>query len=341
MSNFLIIASSPKNYSTERIASEARKRGHEVTIMTPEDFYLHISESTSGHDRIYVKSKRVFKKDIDVIIPRVGQGLNYGCYVVQHLSQNLGIPSTSSATGLRIASDKWITAQMLSAYKVQVPKTTIMVRPEDFGFLVNTVGGLPCVAKLLKGSQGKGVFILETEISGSTALQTFANSRMTVLLQQFIETASEDERKNDIRVWVVDGQVVSAYKRFSLHKDFRSNYSISHQGEKVELTEQEKLLAIRSAEIIGLGCAGVDIMRDVNNNNKPYVIEINGNASLKGIEAVTGDNIASSIIDYAEKLAKPGARKGELSEISKSDSFYSATSPIMCKTTRAAMKLKY
>jgi len=303
MSNLLIIASSTGNYSTERIASEAKKRGHSVTVLTPEDFYLHTSSTTTGHDRIFVKSKRIFKKDVDVIIPRIGAGLDFGASVVHHWNQNLGIPTTATADGLLTASDKWKTVQLLSRARVRVPKTTIMKRPEDFGFLVSSVGGLPTVAKLLKGSQGNGVFILETEIAGSTALQTFAHSNMAVLLQQYIETSKEDERKSDLRIWVVNGKVVSAFRRFSLHEDFRSNYSISKHGEKVTLTKEEETLAIRAAEVLGLGCAGVDIMRDINDNGKPYLIEVNGNAAIKGIETVTGDNIALEIVKYAEELA--------------------------------------
>lgn len=314
--NFLIIASSKENYSTQRIVKEGEKRGHNITVLLPDDFYLHTSSKTSGHDRIYVKSERMFKKDVDVIIPRLGAGLTFGAYVVQHWAKNVGIPTTSSAEGLRVASNKWLTTQVLSKAGLQVPKTTIMKNPEDFGFLVQSVGGLPCVAKLINGSQGKGVFILETEIGGSTALQTFANSNISVLLQQYIETAKEKEKKSDLRIWVVNGKVVSAFKRFSLHKDFRSNYSISKHGEKVKLTEKEKALAVQAAQALDLGCAGVDIMRDVNNDNKPYIIEINGNASLKGIETVTGDNIALEVIKYAEYLGSTKAKtKKELSRI--------------------------
>lgn len=332
--NVLILARSSKSYSTERIASEARKRGHGVTILSPSDFYLHTSEKVNGYDKIYVKSKRVFKKDTDVIIPRIGGSLKYGAAVVRHWMDNLSKPSTASADGLLTASDKWKTTQVLSTARIRVPKTTLIQRPEDFGFLVKSVGGIPCVAKLLQGSQGKGVFILDSEIGGSTALQTIANQRGTVLLQQYIETSQDDDRKSDLRVWVVGDRVVSAYRRFSLHKDFRSNYSMSKNGEEVELTEEEKTLAVNAAQAIGLGCAGVDIVRDTNDENKPYVIEINGNASLKGIETVTGDNIAIEIVKYAERISNnAGKNKSELSAPVDLE-------PIYCETTRRAMKVK-
>ena len=311
--NMLIIASDPENYSTQAIEQEAKKRGHQVTVLTPDDFYLHVSD-VNGHDKVFVKSKRVFKKNIDVVIPRIGTYLEFGAAIVHHWTHNIGIPTTSLAEGLLNASDKWRTIQLLSEHRVSVPRTTLMKKPEDFGALVNTVGGLPVVAKLLKGSQGKGVFILETNLGGSTGLQAFYNNNMTVMLQQFIETAKEEEQKSDLRIWVVNGQVVAAFRRLSLHEDFRSNYSISKAGEEVELTEEEKELAVKAADAVGLACAGVDIMRDYRNENKPYVIEVIHDASLKGIQTVTGINIAAAIVDYAETLCKNGRTKATAEE---------------------------
>ncbi len=49
----------------------------------------------------------------------------------------------------------------------------------------------------------------------------------------------------------------------------------------------------------------------VNNNAKSnsnmlgsLPIEANGNGSLKGIEKITGENVAGAIIEYAEKIGK-------------------------------------
>jgi ribosomal protein S6--L-glutamate ligase len=304
--NLLFIASKPDNYSTTRLVEEAEKRGHEVTVLTPDDFYLHVSNVTSGHDKVFIKSGRVFKKDVDCIIPRISGDMAFGCAVVRHWSQNLRVPTTATAEGLTAAADKWRTTQLLSKNRIRTPLTTLMKRPEDFGQLIKTVGGLPAVAKTLRGSQGKGVFILETPLAGSTALSAFANSDAKVLLQQYIESADEgeDERKSDLRVWVINGQVAAAYRRFSVHKDFRSNYSISGEGETAELTAEEKTLAVNAALAVGLYCCGVDIVRDARDNGRPYVLEVNGNASLKGIETVTKINLAGKVIDFVELLCK-------------------------------------
>lgn len=332
--SFLIVASIADNYSTSRIKEEAEKRGHEVTVSTPPDFYLHTS-NVQGHDKIFVKDGRLFKKQFDAIIPRIGKGLNFGAKVVHHWEHNIGIPTTAPAVGLLNAADKWKTIQLLSKHRVQVPLTTVMKQPEDFGRLVDTVGGLPCVAKTLTGSQGKGVFILETPLAGSTTLKSFSHQNIMLLLQQYVNTSKDDDRQNDIRVWVVNGEVVAAYRRFSVADDFRSNYSISGHGEKVELTRDEKFMAVKAAHAVGLDCAGVDIMRDVDDDNKPYVIEVNGNASLKGVEAVTGVNVAEKVVDYAEHICKGEKTKA------RNDGAMAINSPdtdkYLCSITRRAM----
>lgn len=158
---------------------------------------------------------------------------------------------------------------------------------------------MPCVGKLQRGSLGDGVFLLETELAASTSLKSMEKLGADIILQQFIHTG---DPANDIRVFVIGAETkdpkVFAYKRYSLADDFRSNYTKSQSGEKVEITEEERLMSINASKAMKLGVCGVDIMRDNKDNNKPYIIETNSSPGLKGIETVTGENVAGSIIDY-------------------------------------------
>jgi len=152
---------------------------------------------------------------------------------------------------------------------------------------------------------GVGVMLLETELAASTSLRSFQTLKTDVILQEYIESGTP---KSDIRVVVIGPETkepkIFAYKRYALDEDFRSNYSISGKGEKVKLTDEEKQMAIDAALTIGLGVSGVDLLRDVNNDNKPYVIEVNGSPGLLGIETVTGENVAGAIIDYVKENYK-------------------------------------
>lgn len=304
----LILTASPKSYSVTRIKEEAEKRKHEVSVQHPADFICYVSSIQSGHDKIYLKdshedARRVHSKEYDVIIPRFAGAsvFEYGCVVTEHLSGNMKIPTTSDAIGLRVASDKFLSSQFLSQGKVRTIRSLFSQKPADFNFITKALDGAPIVCKTTHGSQGAGVFILSDELGISTTLGAFSKSGISIVLQKFIDSG---EPKTDIRAYVVDGKISAAYKRFALDKDFRSNYSLSHQGEKVKLTDEETALAIKAAQAVGLGVCAVDIIRDNLDNDKPYIIEVNGNGNLAGIEKVTGKNVALDIVLYAEKIGK-------------------------------------
>lgn len=311
----LILTGSPESYSVRRIAEEARKRGNEVSIQKPDDFICMVSDIKSGHDRIYLKdsnedARKVHQKDYDVIIPRFA-GANtfeFGCVVTEHLNGNMGIPSTSNAFGLRIASNKFLSSQALSQGKVRTIRSIFASKPADFAFIAKTLEGPPIVCKTTNGSQGAGVFILSDELGISTTLGAFSKSGINLVLQKYIDSGVT---KTDLRVYIVDGRVSAAYKRFALDKDFRSNYSLSHQGEKVKLTDEETQMAIDAASAVGLGVCAVDIIRDSKDNDKAYCIEVNGNGNLQGIQKVTGHNVALDIVLYAESIGRKTKPKEE------------------------------
>ncbi len=240
-------------------------------------------------------------KTFDAIIPRIGgAGFEHGCVIVNQLSENMGIFSTSRERGLKICSNKYLTAQVLSKAKIRNPKQIIAHQPSDYKELIDLVGGLPCVAKLQRGSLGVGVMLLETELAASTSLRSFQTLGADVILQQYIESGNP---KSDIRVIVIGPETKNvktfAYKRYALDSDFRSNYSLSGLGEKVTLTKEEKQMAIDAALAVGLGVSGIDIIRQ-ESDNLSFVIESNGSPGLKGIESITGENVAGAIIDYVK-----------------------------------------
>jgi ribosomal protein S6--L-glutamate ligase len=161
--------------------------------------------------------------------------------------------------------------------------------------LIKKLGGLPLVAKLLQGSQGVGVSILETPLSANTVLESFAKLKADVKLQTFIKANGKD-----IRAIVIGDSVSVAMERTANKGDFRANISKNGSGRKVELSEDDKQICIRAARSIGLGFAGIDIMKD--EEGRTYVIEANGNSGSK-IIGITGHNYFDDLVFNAEKIA--------------------------------------
>lgn len=312
--NILILSMEPEAYSQNRFAEETKKKGHTVAIVNPIELFAYIS-SKKDADMLFSskqgESNRRVKATCDAIIPRIaGEKIfEFGCMVVQQFNENLDVFSTATEFGMRLCSNKFKNAQFLSRYGIRVPKQILAHRPENYSELIEMAGGLPSVGKLQRGSQGDGVFWMNDELAAVTSLKSFEKTGHDVIIQNFIDTGKP---ANDIRIIVIGAETeapkVFAYKRFATSKDFRSNYSISHEGEKVEITEEERNMAIIAAKLINMPVTGVDIMRDAKDNNKPYIIEMNSSPGLAGIEKVTGENVAGEIVNYIIDNFRNGGR---------------------------------
>ena len=63
------------------------------------------------------------------------------------------------------------------------------------------------------------------------------------------------------------------------------------------LSAEEKRIAVRAAGALGLGVAGVDLLRS---NRGPLLLEVNASPGLEGIEAATGVDVAGAIMNLIE-----------------------------------------
>ena len=57
---------------------------------------------------------------------------------------------------------------------------------------------------------------------------------------------------------------------------------------------------------MGLNLCGVDLLRS---QNGPMVMEVNSSPGLEGIEKATGKDVASIVIEFLVKNAKPNSNK--------------------------------
>lgn len=272
-------------------------KGHTYEAHDPRDLYLFVSESENGYDRLYNGSSevespvRIKAKSIDAVISRIGADLLHGTAILRHLTQNLNIYGTQKAAGLEMASNKLKTTQKLSSLGIRVPQTVYAKNPLHIDFLINKVGGLPAVGKLLQGSQGKGVFILETRVAANTSLESLYKLDVGLKLQKYIDAGSKD-----IRAIVVKDKVVVAMERTG-KKDFRANISQGGSGRKITLSKEDEDICIRASKAVGLDFSGVDLMKDAE--GKTYVIEVNGNPGTKIIQ-ITGYNYFVDLVEMVE-----------------------------------------
>ena len=285
----VILSRNPNLYSTKRLAEAGGKRGHEILVLDHLKCILAI-EKNKPH--IYYRGEEV--TGVNAVIPRVGASATfYGAAVVRQFEMMKIFTAVESQALVR-SRDKLRSLQLLARAGIGMPKTAFASTTKYVDNLIEQAGGVPVVVKLLEGTQGIGVILAETQASAKSVIEAFLGVKVNLLVQEFVK----ESNGADIRVFVVDGQIVGAMKRQGVEGDFRSNLHRGGIATSLELSAEEKTTAIRSAKKLGLGIAGVDMLQS---KRGPLVMEVNSSPGLQGIEGATGVDIASKIIEYVER----------------------------------------
>ncbi len=281
-----ILSCSLKCYSTQRLREAAVQRGHEVKVLDTLRFAIDLEQ---GDPRLYFKQKPL--SIYDAVLPRIGTSITYfGTAVVRQFEQ-MNVFSANSSGGISNSRDKLRSLQILSRHQIGIPKTTFVRDKKDVLPAIDRVGGAPVVIKLIEGTQGIGVLLADTIKSAEAIIELLQSQRQNVLIQKFVA----ESKGRDIRAFVVGDQVVGAMRRVAQGQEFRSNVHRGGSTETVELDDNYKETAVRSAQIMGLRIAGVDMLEG---KDGPQVMEINSSPGLEGIETCTQLDIAGSVIDY-------------------------------------------
>ncbi|WP_310526408.1 RimK family alpha-L-glutamate ligase, partial [Nocardioides sp.] len=199
----------------------------------------------------------------------------------------------NTAYGISNSRDKLRASQILSKHEIAMPATTFVRDRADVIPAIERVGGAPVVIKLLEGTQGIGVILAPDIKVAEAIIETLQSTRQNVLIQRFVS----ESKGRDIRALVVGDRVVAAMRRVAKGDEFRSNVHRGGTVEPVELDSAFEEAAVRSAQIMGLRVAGVDMLEG---NDGPLVMEVNSSPGLEGIEAATKLDVAGAIIDHID-----------------------------------------
>jgi len=292
-----MLARNAELYTHKRLKAAAEERGHTLDIINTLRCYMNIA---SHRPEVYYNGEKLV--GYDAVIPRIGASITfYGTAVLRQFEMQ-GVYPLNESVGIGRSRDKLRSMQLLARDGIGLPVTTFAHDPKQTEEVLDHAGGAPVVIKLLEGTQGIGVVLADTKRSAKSVVEAFRGAGVNILVQEFIKEAGG----TDIRAIVIGGKVVAAMKRTGAAGDFRSNLHRGGTAEVIKLSPEERLTAIRSAKAMGLNVCGVDMLRA---NHGPVVMEVNSSPGLEGVEAATGLDIASKIIEYIEKNAKPNATK--------------------------------
>ena len=281
-------------YSTRRLREAGQQRGHEMHVVDYARCYMNI---TSHRPAVIFKGEPL--EGYDAVIPRIGASYTfYGAAVVRQFEM-MDVFSANESQAISRSRDKLRSLQLLAREGIGLPVTGFARSTRDTEGLIRLVGGAPLVIKLLEGTQGIGVVLAETEKAAESVIEAFRGLDANILVQEFIREA----KGADIRCLVVGGKVVAAMIRQGAVGEFRSNLHRGGKATLIRITPEERSTATRSAKIMGLNIAGVDLLRS---NHGPVVMEVNSSPGLEGIERATEKDVAGEIIAFIERNAGPG-----------------------------------
>ena len=289
-----ILSRAPRSYSTRRLRAAAQERGHDVKVLDTLRFAIDLS---GAEPDLQFRGRPL--SDYDAILPRIGRSITYfGTAVVRQFEQ-MDVYTPNTANGITNARDKLRATQILSRHAIGMPATAFVRNRADVRPAIERVGGAPVVIKLLEGTQGIGVILAPEVRIAETIIETLHSTNQNVLIQHFVA----ESRGRDIRALVVGDRVVAAMRRVAAGDEFRSNVHRGGSVERVELTPEFEQAAVRSAQIMGLRVAGVDMLES---DEGPLVMEVNSSPGLQGIERATQLDVAGAVIDYiANQVAFP------------------------------------
>jgi ribosomal protein S6--L-glutamate ligase len=123
------------------------------------------------------------------------------------------------------------------------------------------------------------------------------NDGRRYLAQEYIKN------DGDYRVIVMGNKVLGAMKRSrQVEGEFRNNFSRGGKVEVAWLSEEAKALCVRAASACGLAIAGVDLVFEDDNPNKPMFWEVNRGPQFKGFMQATGIDVPREIIKLFKNL---------------------------------------
>ena len=219
---------------------------------------------------------------------------------ILHALSHLGLMVCNDARAIERCVDKSTTSFLLHSAGIPSPATWTCESEDQARDLLRreTAAGHTLVLKPLFGSQGRGLRLLEKQ-EDLPAAEEMAGA---YYLQRFI--AGPGEGWCDWRILVAGTRPVAAMLRRGVQ--WITN---RHQGaacEAAALEEPLTSLAVRAAQAVGAGYAGVDVILDSSGHH--HVLEVNSMPAWSGLQQVSCLDVTQALADsFLASLARHNA----------------------------------
>ncbi|MCD6230026.1 MAG: RimK family alpha-L-glutamate ligase [Candidatus Diapherotrites archaeon] len=278
------IIGASKSWENREIMTEALRRGHEVRFRYFNRFLIDFSDKPY----VYYSGKKYKLPDV-ALVRGVGRWKNLAYIITQHL-KNKHIPVFEKPEVYKL-DNKAVHTFVLLQHKIPTPRTIYGFGAELADHTVELTS-YPAVIKPVIGAKGRGVVKTENEVE----LREFVPKEEEIYVQTFIQNPGRD-----MRLFIVDNQVIGSMYRFVPEGDFRSNIALGGKGKACEAPLEAEELAIKAVKALDFQVAGVDLLESPNGF---MVVEVNRAPQFRDFSKTTGINPAEAIVNFLERNAK-------------------------------------
>jgi len=227
-----------------------------------------------------------------IVLVRLGAGITRAELSVIRFFELIQIPCYNTSDSINLVQDKFQTSEILAAVNIAVPHTMVVKTPVRNNIVKDTIG-FPCVLKVNVGSFGEGVYLCHSEQEFLNLIEFVdaIHNEKTLIAQEYLS----DKPGMDLRVFVVGDKVIGAMKRIAPKGDFRANITHGGTGEEFKVSKEIEEIALKTAKVLGLTIAGIDLLFDARGFR---VCEANSNPGFIGFDKYCNTDIANEITSF-------------------------------------------
>lgn len=283
-------------HEVRRFKEEALKKNIDLKVYKPVDFDLLVSEST--RDSILIHGKPVPLPDVVYPYFNHGDHSYFNMAIVRQLERS-GVLVYNNAETIEKVRDKLHTHQVLAENSLPSPDTMLAKFPIDDEMMVTIEDklGFPVIVKTLDGALGIGVFLIENAKAFKDQMDLIGqtNPKIQLIFQKFVAAS----KGRDLRLFVVDGQVIASMERRAKEGDFKANYSGGGSVHPFQPDKPAIDIALKTSSCLDIRIGGIDLL--FLEGGGYTVCEANTFPGFKGLEKASGVNVPEKIFQSMER----------------------------------------
>ncbi len=274
-------------HEVRRFLVEGEKLGIQVRVYKPEQFDLLVTKE--ARDSVLIDGIPVPLPNFVFPYFNHSDHSYFSLAIVRQL-ERMGVSVFNRANTIETVRDKLHSHQILAENNLPTPTTMLAKFPVDIDLIESAIG-FPVIVKTLQGALGTGVFLIENRHAFVDLMSLIGetNPNLQLIFQKFIATS----KGRDLRLFVVDGEVIAGMERVAKEGDFKANVSLGASVQEFVPDAAAAALAVRTAELLDIQVAGIDLL--FAEDGGYTICEANTFPGFKGLESACAVNIPESI----------------------------------------------